>query len=251
MKREAHPAQDRQRASRRSVGTRLRPRDASGRAKHEVVQTQLSTLRARELAQRALRIGADQKLGEISPFVSLLKRRVLRTVVEIGTKRGGTFFLWCTIAEPDAVLVSIDLPGGRFGGGYKEERIPYFRSFRRPGQSLHFLRSDSHAPETRAALLEILDGRPIDLLMIDGDHTYEGVRQDFELYSPLVKRNGLIAFHDIVHHDKVPDCEVERLWNEVKVNYRYREFVTPGGDRGWGEWGGIGVLYFTPEVARA
>src|SRR5687767_11480705 len=222
MKRDALPAQDRQRASRRSVGTRLRPRDGSGCAKHEVVQTQLSTLRARELARRALKIGADQKLGEISPFVSLLKRRVLRTVVEIGTKRGGTFFLWCTIAEPDALLVSIDLPGGPFGGGYKEEKIPRFRSFSRRDQSLHFLRSDSHHPDTRAELVEILGGRQIDFLMIDGDHTYEGVKQDFELYAPLVKRNGLVAFHDIVHHDKVPDCQVERFWREVKDGFRHR-----------------------------
>jgi predicted O-methyltransferase YrrM len=210
-----------------------------------------STPRAPELARAALKVGADQKLGEISRLVSLIKRRVLRTVVEIGTKRGGTFFLWCKVAEPDAVVVSIDLPGGHFGGGYKEEKIPYFRSFGRPGQSLHFLRADSHAPDTRAALREILNGRAIDFLMIDGDHTYDGVRQDFELYSPLVKRNGLIAFHDIVHHERVPDCQVDRFWNEVKTHYRYREFVTPGGDRGWGEWGGIGVLYFDPPAARA
>lgn len=210
-----------------------------------------STPRAPELARRALKIGADQKPGEISRLVSLIKRRVLRTVVEIGTKRGGTFFLWCKVAEPDAVVVSIDLPGGHFGGGYKEDKIPYFRSFGRRRQSLHFLRADSHAPDTRAALLEILNGRAIDFLMIDGDHTYDGVRQDFELYSPLVKRNGLIAFHDIVHHDGVPDCQVERFWNEVKTHYRYREFVTPGGDRGWGEWGGIGVLYFDPPATRS
>ena len=207
-----------------------------------------STPRAPQLARRALKIGADQKLGEISPFVSFLKRRVLRTVVEIGTKRGGTFFLWCQIAEPDAVIVSIDLPGGRFGGGYKEEKIPVFRSFSRPGQSLHFLRADSHSPETHAQLLEVLDGRGVDFLMIDGDHTYDGVRRDFELYSPLVKQNGLIAFHDIVHHDRVPDCKVDRFWNEIRTNYRHREFVTPGGDRGWGEWGGIGVLYFDRRV---
>jgi hypothetical protein len=34
-------------------------------------------------------------------------------------------------------------------------------------------------------------------LFIDGDHTYEGVRRDFEMYSPLVRKGGIIAFHDI------------------------------------------------------
>jgi len=37
-----------------------------------------------------------------------------------------------------------------------------------------------------------------DFLFIDGDHTYEGVEGDFEMYSPLVRRGGIIAFHDIV-----------------------------------------------------
>jgi cephalosporin hydroxylase len=189
-------------------------------------------------------VGADQKLRELSPFVSFLKRRVLRTVVEIGTRKGGSFFAWCQVAEPDALIVSIDLPGGAFGGGYEEADIPIFRSYAQPGQELHFLRADSHDPATRRELLTILAGRDIDFLMIDGDHTYDGVRQDFALYSPLVKRRGLIAFHDIVHHEQVPRCQVDRFWNEIKRNYRYREFVSEGEERSWGNWAGIGVLWY-------
>lgn len=205
---------------------------------------------ARDLAQRALILGASQKEAELSPLISLLKRRVIRNVLEIGTDSGGTFFLWCQLAEPDGVVVSIDLPGGRFGGGYKEEKIPRFRRYGLPGQSLHFLRVDSHDPSTRSSLVEILDGRKIDFLMIDGDHTYEGVRQDFEFYSPLVKPNGLIAFHDILPHDRVRDCKVDVFWNEVKGDFRHQEFVTRGDDRGWGEWGGIGVLHYEPARHR-
>lgn len=199
---------------------------------------------ARELARDALAVGADQKLGELSPFISFLKRRVLRTVVEIGTRKGGTFFVWCQVAEPDALIVSIDLPGGAFGGGYEETEIPVFRSYAQPEQDLYFLRVDSHEPATRRDLLGILNGREIDFLMIDGDHTYSGVRQDFELYAPLVKNRGLIAFHDIAYHDQVPRCQVDRFWNEVKTEYRHREFVSEGEERSWGNWGGIGVLWY-------
>lgn len=37
---------------------------------------------------------------------------------------------------------------------------------------------------------------PIDLLFIDGDHSYEGVRSDWELYSPHLKSEGVAVFHD-------------------------------------------------------
>lgn len=36
----------------------------------------------------------------------------------------------------------------------------------------------------------------IDLLFIDGDHSYEGVKTDFELYSTLLSENGIIIIHD-------------------------------------------------------
>jgi len=38
----------------------------------------------------------------------------------------------------------------------------------------------------------------LDFLFIGGDHTYEGVRMDFEMYSPLVRSCGIVVFHDIV-----------------------------------------------------
>lgn len=38
--------------------------------------------------------------------------------------------------------------------------------------------------------------RPIDLIFIDGDHSYEGVKQDFELCAPYLSPNALVLFHD-------------------------------------------------------
>jgi len=36
----------------------------------------------------------------------------------------------------------------------------------------------------------------IDILFIDGDHTYEGVKKDFELYSTILSKNGIVIIHD-------------------------------------------------------
>jgi predicted O-methyltransferase YrrM len=195
-----------------------------------------------QLARQALRYGAAQKIRELTGLIGLLRAHRPRVIVEIGTARGGTLFALCNIAHPAAVIVSIDLPGGNFGGGYSEDEIPRLASFTQAGQTLHFLRRDSHEEETRTQLIALLEGAAVDFLMIDGDHTYDGVKRDFELYSPLVRPRGLIAFHDIVPHARA-DCQVDRFWADLKCGFDHLEFVDLfDNQRQDTPWGGIGVL---------
>lgn len=176
-----------------------------------------------------------EELIEYAQVISDLKPKL---ALEIGTLHGGTLCLLSRLADPSATIVSVDLPLGRFGGGYKWFYVPIFKSFARFGQKIHLLRADSHAPETLSAVRRILGNRQLDLLFIDGDHSYEGVRDDFELYHPLVRSGGLIAFHDVAEHtDRT--CEVSRFWDEVKQRYRHTEVIR---DRNQG-WAGIGLLY--------
>jgi cephalosporin hydroxylase len=196
------------------------------------------------LARQAQKHGAMQKLRELAPLLALLRRRSPRVVVEIGTAAGGTFYAWCGVADPEAVLVSIDLPGGPFGGGYTRDDVSTFRGYGRAEQRLHFIRADSHASETRSLLETILNGNEIDFLMIDGDHTYDGVRRDFEMYAPLVGDGNPIAFHDTLRHPDGSSCEVERFWNEIRGDYRHVEFADLGPDPLAPQYGGIGVLYW-------
>jgi predicted O-methyltransferase YrrM len=204
-------------------------------------------MNARKLAEIAVEKGAVQKVSELSSLISLLKRRKLRTLVEIGTEKGGTLYAWCKAAEPDALIVSIDLPGGPFGGGYSLKDMKRFRKYKRKNQKMYFFRKDSHKKCTKDELMRKLKGRKIDFLFIDGDHRYRGVKKDWNLYAPLVKKNGLIAFHDILFHPIIPKSKVDRLWNEIKRQYRNREFIDKYDDRGWGQWGGIGVIYYRGE----
>lgn len=201
----------------------------------------------RQLAREAVYLhGASQKPSELAPLLRLLRQRQPRIVVEIGTKHGGTLYALCQVAHERAVVVSIDLPGGDFGGGYEEHEIPGMRSFARGHQALHFLRSDSHDDATRQQLLQILDGRMVEFLLIDGDHSYNGVKTDYEMYAALTAEDALIAFHDVLPHPQVPECQVDRFWNEIKSDHVHHEFLDREIDDGWGQWGGIGVL----EVAR-
>jgi cephalosporin hydroxylase len=168
-------------------------------------------MNTKRVARAAIKKGSIQKATELSPLIRILKRRKLRTIVEIGTGEGGTLYAWCKIAEPDALIFSIDLPRGPFGGGYSLKDMKRFRTYKRRNQTLYFLREDSHKNSTREELMRKLKGRKIDFLFIDGDHRYRGVKKDWTLYAPLVKRNGLVVFHDILFHSKMPRCRVDRL----------------------------------------
>lgn len=81
---------------------------------------------------------------------------------------------------------------------------------------------DSADPRTLEKLKVALAGREIDLLFIDGNHTYEGVRADHELYGPLVRH--LIAFHDV--HGVTRRCPgVNPYWNERTTNTQHMTVV--------------------------
>lgn len=172
---------------------------------------------------------------ELSRLVQDVRKLNPLTVLEIGTAKGGTLLLWTRLAQPNATIVSIDLPGGRFGGGYDKRRAAIYRRFARKDQQLHLLRLDSHAQSTFELTKQLFGCTLVDLLFIDGDHTYEGVKKDWEMYSPLVRPGGMVVFHDVAGNYE--DTQVKRLWDSIKRNFQHREYVTdPGG------YYGIGIL---------
>ena len=131
---------------------------------------------------------ASQKPGELAAFLELVRRRRPQVVVEIGTKWGGTFYGLCRVATADALLISIDLPCGPFGGVRDDQRSQKLQAYGRRNQTIVVLEGDSHEVEQRMALVDILGGRRIDLLFIDGDHSYQGVRADSRCMNPWCGR---------------------------------------------------------------
>lgn len=158
-----------------------------------------------------------QEYSEIFQLCEKVATLRPKTILEIGTAQGGSLFLFSKLADPNAMIISIDLPQGDFGGGYDEYKSDFYRSFATGNQRMHLFRADSHSEETLKKVKDVLGERKIDFMFIDGDHTYNGVKTDFYLYSSLVSTTGLIGLHDIVASTE--GCEVHRFWNEIKRNH--------------------------------
>jgi cephalosporin hydroxylase len=168
--------------------------------------------------------GAIQKEAELASFLALLADHPPEVVVEIGSDAGGTLWAWQQLGARR--VIGVDQPRGPYSSGQLLDE-----------HGCEVVYGDSHDPTTLQALKDLLAGEPVDLLFIDGDHTYAGVRKDFEMYAPLVADQGMIAFHDICHHPHHPDVGVDMLWRQFGNGGRKDEIITDPPT-----WGGIGIL---------
>ncbi len=201
------------------------------------------------LARRAIRdFDAIQRTWELQSLIALVQRMRPATLLEIGTHRGGTLACWAAITPPGSHIISIDLPPPREDKGVIDAFIARVRGSLRESQRLTTIAANSHDANTLARLKEALAGAPIDVLWIDGDHTYEGVSQDMAMYGPLVRRGGIIAMHDIRRSNLVPDERTQEYWEEVRARARTREFIAKP-EPGLGM--GIGVIFVDDPTGSA
>jgi len=145
-----------------------------------------------------------------------------QTVVEIGTMYGGTFYTWARHLDSVETLVSVDVPGGT--------TPPRFLRRAAPEKRLEFVRGDSHATATREQVSEVLNGDDVDVLFVDGDHSLEGVREDWEMYRGLLADDGVVLFHDIVSIEEDEWTDVDLFWDQLKTNHEVVELVDPDYD---------------------
>lgn len=176
----------------------------------------------------------DSWIGHM-PFAYTLVRAVKpRVIVELGTHTGNSYFCMCQAvaeAQTGSTCYAVDTWQGEEHAGYYDTAVFGEVSGYNQSQYASFSRLLKMTfDEARSSFAN----NSISLLHIDGLHTYEAVKHDFDSWYPKVAERGLILFHDTRARHR-EDFGVWRLWDEIKTRYRYTlEF-----DHSWG----LGVLF--------
>lgn len=150
---------------------------------------------------------------------SIAETRNIQYGMEIGTNAGGTFYALCQLANDDATLITLDLTNGPYVNCDQKELV-FKNEFPKAQQKLCFIHDNSTYQKSIDSVRDILGNNELDYLFIDGDHSYDGVKQDYLNYKDFVKDTGIIVFHDIKGDKNNGSC---RFWHEIKEDHKYIE----------------------------
>jgi len=150
-----------------------------------------------------------------------------RTFVELGAYYGISYAGFCQAVRElhlTTKCYAVDTwEGDQHAGFYGPEVLSSFRGYHDPAYSdfsylLHMTFDD--------AARNFADSS-IDLLHIDGFHTYEAAERDFQTWLPKMSSRGVVLFHDINVH--ISDFGVWKLWDQLKTVYPYFELMNEHG----------------------
>jgi predicted O-methyltransferase YrrM len=131
--------------------------------------------------------------------------------VEIGCYAGGSACLM--LQRPNTNVISIDL-GKPISPEIVKQNVNKLNTL---GNQYNYIQANSQKQETVDQLKKLVNG--IDILFIDGDHNYQGVINDFNFYSNLVKPGCYIVFddyNDIQYSPKVKLAVDDLLQNNLE-----------------------------------
>lgn len=162
-----------------------------------------------------------EDLEILLPIIGYINPKV---VLEIGMHQGYSMELWRKAFDP-RILVGVEINSPTPVSYVTEEGMLW--------------NADSTHPSIAEKVKELLKGEPVEFLFIDGDHSAQGVLQDYNLYAPLVRKGGVIVFHDVVYTSTDPNSPVmvKPLWKGLKENYPFIELKVGKNSTG------IGVLF--------
>lgn len=146
-----------------------------------------------------------------------------QTIVELGTHRGTSFFSFCQAvkdARYNANLCAVDTWRGDEHAGFYDENV--FKEVNEIKEKYYGSLKIKLLRKTFDEAAREFENNSIDLLHIDGIHTYEAAKHDFETWLPKVKKEGIILLHDIfINRD---DFGVYKFWEDLKRKYKTIEF---------------------------
>lgn len=200
-----------------------------------------------ELLRHNRQFRVDQQKPEFLQLLERIRSRGCREILELGGRRGGSTMLLSLAGGDEARVLSIDINN-------RGVRIKSLTRFVQ-GRNIRFWQGDSHARETFERVEQYLEGSRFEAIFIDGDHSYDGVRQDFLSYSRLIGDQGMIAIHDI-QEDYQTRFGVEtnswtggvpRFWKELTAaGFAVEELISDPYQDGYG----IGVVYWDASAAE-
>lgn len=183
--------------------------------------------------QEILNLSSYPWLGHIHFAYDLIANIRPKTVVELGVARGISFFSFCQGIKDFKLKTNIyaidSWQGDEHTGKYDQDifntvkkiRVKYY-----PDTKITILKQTFDSAITK------FKDNSIDLLHIDGYHTYKAVAHDFKTWLPKMKVDGIILFHDIA--ERRSDFGVYKLWEKLKKKYNTYQFIHSHG---------LGVLF--------
>jgi predicted O-methyltransferase YrrM len=177
------------------------------------------------------RVESVQLRSEIMSLARTVAELEPKNILEIGTAKAGSLFIWSQLARDK--VVSCDLLDAGI-------RRPLYEAFPPPGSKCRVthLSGDSHSSDFKQKVEAQFEGEAVDFLFIDVDHTEKGVEQDYNDYHQLVRPGGLIAFHDIIEKQALPTNQVYYFWERLKPGKDIEEFINDPDQTGFG----IGIV---------
>lgn len=157
-------------------------------------------------------------------IIKLLKPNVL---VELGTHKGNSYCAFCQAVSRlnlSTKCYAVDTWEGDEHGGFYGPNI--FLDLKKHHDPLYGRFSRLLKMTFDDALRYFSDGT-IDLLHIDGLHTYEAVKHDYENWVPKLSNTGVVIFHDTNVRER--DFGVWRFWEEIKQYHTHLEFFHGNG----------------------
>jgi GT2 family glycosyltransferase len=198
-------------------------RQAKASSDDEIERERLSLIFRRSMFWTPER-HAESAWNEHVPFAFWLVD-VLRphTIVELGTQNGVSYSAFCQGVKTLRLVTScfaIDTwKGDEHAGFYSEDVYRNFKAF-------HDQRYSAFSQLIRSTFDETLpyfEEGSIDLLHIDGMHTYEAVMHDYQSWLPKLSTNAIVLFHDTNVREN--NFGVFRLWNEISAERHHFSFI--------------------------